>query len=75
MQEHLVRHGAAVQADVDLVGAGVVRGAYDALDDLVRRAPRHVFGLLADALQRQTSVALAVARDEWHVLGLEIVVR
>src|SRR5438132_14185274 len=75
MHEHLVRHRPAIQADRYLVGAGMIGGADDAFCDLVWRAPGHVLSLLPNAFHSQSTIPLATAGNELHVLGAEIVVR
>ena len=58
--EEVVRQRAAVHRELHGVGAGALGGFDDAFGDLVGGAERHVFGLLADAVQRQPSVALTI---------------
>jgi hypothetical protein len=44
----LVRQYPAIEADLDIVGAGAVRRSDDPLGDLDRRTPRHLPGLPLD---------------------------
>src|SRR5205823_14636436 len=59
LHEQRMRHRAAIQADRDLVRAGVIGGADDAFGNLVGRAPRQLLGQLAQTLHGHAAVALA----------------
>ncbi len=70
IEEHFVRHDAAVEADENDVRAGVFGGFDDALGDLFSGAPGLGLDLLGELLNREVAVVLASAGDGREVSGL-----
>ena len=75
VDEHVVRHRPAIEADLHHVGAGMLGLGDDALGHFLRRAVGQVLGLALELLLREVAEILAQQRRRALVLRPHVIGR